>query len=242
MAEKGKSTVTLMSTGDIGPVYEPTEEFAELIAPVLKQADLRLGQCERTYSERGWMPQYSTGPTGQHSRLHPRLAGVWDAAGIDVVSLASNHAMDWGPEAMLDTADLFRSRGKLVTGGGRPKDLNRGYFVELTIFSNVTSDMTIAKEEIFGPVVSVMPYENEEDAIRIANNSSYGLSGAVFTKDQEKGLALAKRIRTGNVTVNGLNLQINAPFGGYKESGIGRVGGPEGLEGYQEIKTVYLPA
>ena len=101
--------------------------------------------------------------------------------------------------------------------------------------------MTIAKEKIFGPVVSVMPYENEEDAIRIANNSTYGLSGAVFTKDPEKGLALAKRIRTGNVTVNGLNLQINAPFGGYKESGIGRVGGPEGLEGYQEIKSIYLP-
>lgn len=102
---------------------------------------------------------------------------------------------------------------KLVTGGGRPKDMNRGYFVEPTIFSNVSSDMTIAKEEIFGPVVSVMPYENEEDAIRIANNSTYGLSGAVFTKDPEKGFALAKRMRTGNVTVNGLNLQINAPFG-----------------------------
>jgi acyl-CoA reductase-like NAD-dependent aldehyde dehydrogenase len=81
-----------------------------------------------------------------------------------------------------------------------------------------------------------------EDAIRIANSSTYGLSGAVFTKDPEKGLALARRIRTGNVTVNGLNLQINAPFGGYKESGIGRVGGPEALEGYQEIKSVYLPA
>ena len=78
MAEK--QTVTLMSGGDIGPVYEPTEEFAALIAPALKQADIRLGQCERTYSERGWMPQYSTGPTGQHSRLHPRMAGVWDAA------------------------------------------------------------------------------------------------------------------------------------------------------------------
>jgi aldehyde dehydrogenase (NAD+) len=130
---------------------------------------------------------------------------------------------------------------KLVTGGGRPKGLNRGYYVEPTIFTNVNADMTIAREEIFGPVVSVMPYENEEDAIRIANQSSYGLSGAVFTKDPEKGLALARRIRTGNVTVNGLNLQVSVPFGGYKESGIGRVGGPEGLEAYQEIKTVYMP-
>jgi hypothetical protein len=88
MAEQGKSTVTLMSGGDIGPVYEPTEEFAELIAPVLKQADLRLGQCERVYSERGWEPQFALGPGGQHTCLHPRMAGVWDAAGIDIVSIA----------------------------------------------------------------------------------------------------------------------------------------------------------
>ena len=112
-------TVTLMSGGDIGPVYEPTEEFAELIAPVFRQADIRLGQCERTYSERGWAPQFATGPTGHHSRLHPRFAGVWDAAGIDIVSVASNHAMDWGPEALIDTVDLFRSKGKMVIGGGR---------------------------------------------------------------------------------------------------------------------------
>ena len=118
MAEQGNSTVTLMSGGDIGPVYEPTEEFAELIAPVLKQADLRLGQCERVYSERGWEPQFALGPGGQHTRLHPRMAGVWDAAGIDIVSIASNHAMDWGPEAMLDTVDFFHGRGKLVIGGG----------------------------------------------------------------------------------------------------------------------------
>jgi aldehyde dehydrogenase (NAD+) len=130
---------------------------------------------------------------------------------------------------------------KLVTGGGRPKDMNHGYFVEPTIFSNVDTDMTIAKEEIFGPVVSVMPSEDEEDAIRIANSSTYGLSGAVFTNDPEKGVALARRIRTGNVSINGLKLDNAVPFGGYKESGVGRVGGPEGLEAYQEIKSVYLP-
>jgi aldehyde dehydrogenase (NAD+) len=130
---------------------------------------------------------------------------------------------------------------KLVTGGGRPKDMNHGYYVEPTIFSNVDTDMTIAKEEIFGPVVSVMPYDDEEDAIRIANSSTYGLSGAVFTNDAEKGVALARRIRTGNVSINGLKLDNAVPFGGYKESGVGRVGGPEGLEAYQEIKSVYLP-
>jgi aldehyde dehydrogenase (NAD+) len=145
-------------------------------------------------------------------------------------------------DRVLGYIEKGRAEGaKVATGGGRPKDINRGYYVEPTIFSNVSSDMTIAKEEIFGPVVSVMPYDNEEDAIRIANQSSYGLSGAVFTRDPEKGMALARRIRTGNVTVNGLNLQVSVPFGGFKESGIGRVGGPEGLEAYQEIKSVYMP-
>src|SRR5215216_3810998 len=119
MATAGSGTVTLMTGGDIGPVYEPTEEFAELIAPVLKQADIRLGQCERVYSQRGMEPQFTYGPGGQHSRLHPRMAGVWNAAGIDIVSLASNHAMDWGPDALLDTVALFREMGKTVIGAGK---------------------------------------------------------------------------------------------------------------------------
>jgi len=132
-----------------------------------------------------------------------------------------------------------RAGADLVTGGGQPMDINRGYYVEPTVFANVTTDMTIAKEEIFGPVVSVMPYEDEADAVRIANDTCYGLSGAVFTTSTEKGLAFAKKIRTGNVTLNGLNLQVSIPFGGYKQSGIGRVGGLEGLEAYQELKSIY---
>ncbi|MCC6535840.1 MAG: CapA family protein [Burkholderiales bacterium] len=111
-------TVTLMAVGDIGPVYEPADQYAELVAPVLAQADVRLGQCERTYSQRGHKPNYDNGPSGNHSRLHPRMASLWNAAGIDIVSLASNHAMDWGPEAMLDTAELFRGMGKTVIGAG----------------------------------------------------------------------------------------------------------------------------
>ncbi len=122
MADNNNGTVTLMTGGDIGPVYAPTEEFAELIAPVMRQADIRLGQCERTYSLRGHEPQFAYGPGGQHSRLHPGMAGVWNAAGIDIVSLASNHAMDWGPDAMLDTVDLFRGMGKIVIGAGRNEE------------------------------------------------------------------------------------------------------------------------
>lgn len=119
MTEKKNATVTLMAGGDIGPVYEPMEQFAELISPVLQQADLRLGQCERTYSERGWDPQFLYGPGGQHGRQHPRMAVVWKAADIDIVSLAGNHAMDWGPEALLDTIELFRGMGKYVIGAGK---------------------------------------------------------------------------------------------------------------------------
>src|SRR3989304_10423907 len=103
--KKTMPTLTLMAGGDIGPVYEPTAQFADLISPVLRQADLRLGQCERIYSERGVDPQFLYGPSGQHARQHPRMAEVWKAADIDIVSVASNHSMDWGPDALLDTVD-----------------------------------------------------------------------------------------------------------------------------------------
>ena len=119
MAENNARTVTLMAGGDIGPVSGPTGKFADLITPVLRQADLRFGQCERTYSKRGWEPQFSKGPGGQLTRLDPDMAAVWQAAGMDIISLASNHAMDWGPEAVLDTVEMFRGMGKHPIGAGR---------------------------------------------------------------------------------------------------------------------------
>lgn len=119
MSENTARTVTLMAGGDIGPVSGPTGKFADLIAPVLRQADLRFGQCERTYSRRGWEPQFSKGPGGQLTRLDPEMAAVWQASGMDIISLASNHAMDWGPEAVLDTVELFRGMGKHPIGAGR---------------------------------------------------------------------------------------------------------------------------
>lgn len=124
MAAKNQhnSTVTLVAGGDIGPVMEPVDQYADLLPPVWRQADLRFAQCERTYSERGTEPQYILGPPGGHSRLHPRLASIWKAAGIDIISLASNHTMDWGPEALLDTCELFRGMGKHIIGAGKDDD------------------------------------------------------------------------------------------------------------------------
>jgi acyl-CoA reductase-like NAD-dependent aldehyde dehydrogenase len=130
-----------------------------------------------------------------------------------------------------------RDGAKLVAGGGRPSDLKKGFFLEPTIFADVRNDMTIAREEIFGPVVSVLPYRDEEEAIRIANDSSYGLGGAILTHDTLRAIEIAKRIRTGTVGINGA-FNLFGPFGGFKESGIGREGGMWGLHEYSEIQCV----
>lgn len=137
--------------------------------------------------------------------------------------------------------DVGRQEGaKVVTGGGRGP-FNQGYFVEPTIFDDVTPEMRIAQEEIFGPVVSILRYRDEEDAIRIANDSNFGLSGMVFSADVERAERMARRMRTGNVSINRLQLEPNVPIGGYKQSGVGREGGPEGLEVFLETKAIYLP-
>jgi acyl-CoA reductase-like NAD-dependent aldehyde dehydrogenase len=130
---------------------------------------------------------------------------------------------------------------ELVCGGRAPAALPRGFFFEPTIFANVRNDMRIAREEIFGPVVSVIPFEDEEDAIRIANESSLGLFGGIMTRDLDKARAIAKRIRAGGVSINGAVNLTHAPFGGFKESGIGREGGIFGLREFTEIQTITWP-
>ena len=128
---------------------------------------------------------------------------------------------------------------KLVTGGpGRPEGLNKGYYVRPTVFSQANNEMTIAREEIFGPVLTMIPYETEEEAIRIANDTPYGLAGYVQSGDLEHARQVASRIRAGNVSINGTGAGFDVPFGGYKQSGNGREWGSHGFADYLEIKAV----
>jgi aldehyde dehydrogenase (NAD+) len=147
-------------------------------------------------------------------------------------------------ERVLGYIEKGKAEGaRLVTGGGIPSHLPKGYFVEPTLFADVDNSMTIAQEEIFGPVLCIIGYDDDDDAVRIANDSSYGLSGTITSGDLERAKAVARRIRTGTLGINGgIWYGADAPFGGYKQSGIGRQCGIEGLEIFTQTKTVGWPA
>ncbi|MGO9876786.1 MAG: aldehyde dehydrogenase family protein [Acidimicrobiia bacterium] len=146
-------------------------------------------------------------------------------------------------ERVLGYIEKGKAEGaRLVVGGSRPAQFDKGFFVEPTLFADVDPDSTIAQEEIFGPVLAVIPYDDDEDAVRIANNSRYGLSGMIHSGSDERAMAVARRVRTGTLSVNGGSwFQPDVPFGGYKQSGIGRENGKEGFEEYLEVKAIGLP-
>ncbi|MCP2319408.1 aldehyde dehydrogenase (NAD+) [Nocardia amikacinitolerans] len=158
-------------------------------------------------------------------------------------------SVQFGPlisERQRERVEGYIAKGKaegarLVLGGGRPADLDRGWFVEPTIFADVDNKSTIAQEEIFGPVLSVIPYETEDEAVAIANDSAYGLAGSVWTTDIEHGAEIAARVRTGTYAINWYAFDPTSPFGGYKNSGLGRENGPEGLDSFCEQKSLLMP-
>ncbi len=131
---------------------------------------------------------------------------------------------------------------RLVLGGGRPDALPRGYYFTPTLFADVDNRSTIAQEEIFGPVGCVIPYDTVEEAIALANDTIYGLAGAVFTNDRDAAYRVSRQVRTGTMAQNGLKFDFSIAFGGFKQSGIGREGGREGIRPYLELKTIILDA
>jgi acyl-CoA reductase-like NAD-dependent aldehyde dehydrogenase len=183
-------------------------------------------------------------PRKRHDEFVEALAGTFSQVVVgdpfDMSTQMGPLAMERQRDKVLSLIEQGKTEAKLVTGGGRPAHLERGYYVEPTVFADVANTSTIAQEEIFGPVLSVIPAADEEDAIRIANDTIYGLNASVFTPDADKARAVAARLRSGTVGHNGFRTDFGIAFGGFKQSGIGREGGVEGLMPYLETKTVIL--
>ncbi|HVX69414.1 MAG TPA: aldehyde dehydrogenase [Mycobacteriales bacterium] len=183
-------------------------------------------------------------PRKRHDEFVDALASTFSKVVVgdpfDVSTQMGPLAMERQRDKVLSLIEQGKTEAKLVTGGGRPAHLERGYYVEPTVFAGVENSATIAQEEIFGPVLSVIPAADEDDAIRIANDTIYGLNASVFTPDPDKARAVAARLRSGTVGHNGFRTDFGIAFGGFKQSGIGREGGVEGLLPYLETKTVIL--
>ncbi|MHA6730232.1 aldehyde dehydrogenase [Devosia sp. A369] len=181
----------------------------------------------------------------RHDALVDALASEFEKV---IVGDPFDQATQMGPLATRhhrDRVENYIEKGRqegarLATGGGRPKHLNRGFFIEPTIFADVSNDHVIAREEIFGPVLAVIPADSEDHALTIANDSNYGLNASVFTNDIERAYSVARHIRSGTVGQNMMRNEGSVAFGGFKQSGIGREGGAEGLRSYIETKVVVL--
>lgn len=185
-------------------------------------------------------------PEAIHDEVVDRLVELSRAV---VIGDPVDPAVTMGPlisREHLDRVEGFVKRAEadgatVVAGGSRPKDLSSGFYFEPTILTDAAADSYIAQEEVFGPVLTVLRYRDDDDAVTIANNSSYGLGGAVWGSDIDRAVAIARRVRTGQVSVNG-TIPGDAPFGGFKQSGIGREGGVMGLRAYMEPKAIGIPA
>ena len=180
-----------------------------------------------------------------------RYAEIIDAVASVSAQLTVGDALDpatqIGPmasSAHRDRVEQYIAKGcdeaRLVIGGGRPKNTSRGWFVEPTVFADVDNKSVIAQEEIFGPVLAIIPYDDEAEAVRISNDSAFGLGGTVWSRDEAHALDVASRIKTGTIGINGYAPAVGSPFGGMKASGLGRELGPEALSGYWQLKSTYV--
>jgi aldehyde dehydrogenase (NAD+) len=183
-------------------------------------------------------------PSKRYNEVVDGIAGLASSLVIGDPLERATHVGPMASAAHRDRVEGYIAKGKseakLVAGGGRPPKQTRGWFVQPTIFADVINSSVIAREEIFGPVLSIIRYDNEDEAIKIANDSEYGLGGTVWSADSEHATQVARQIETGTVGVNGYLPDLNAPFGGIKASGLGREMGPESVAAYQQLKSIYL--
>lgn len=185
-------------------------------------------------------------PASRYGEVVDGLAAMMASLTVGDALDPATHVGPMASSAHRDRVEGYIARGKgearLVTGGGRPRGLDRGWFVEPTLFADVDNAAAIAQEEIFGPVLSVIAYRDDADAIRIANDSAFGLGGSVWSVDADRALGVARRVHSGTVGINGYMPSLGAPFGGVKTSGLGREFGPEAIGAYQQMKSIYVMA
>lgn len=183
-------------------------------------------------------------PRSRYGEIVDALAGILQSLKVGDAMDPETHVGPMASEAHRTRVEGYIAKGRdeatLVTGGGRPSTMNRGWFVEPTLFADVDNGATIAQEEIFGPVLSVISYANDDDAVRIANDSQFGLGGSVWSADGDRALGVARKVQSGTVGINGYMPSLGSPFGGVKASGMGREFGPEAIGAYQQMKSIYV--
>jgi aldehyde dehydrogenase (NAD+) len=246
------STAAGRSIGEIcGRMLKPVtlELGGKSAAIVLDDADLAAtvaGLVTESLLNNGQTCYLSTrilAPTTRYDEVVAAFAALVDGLVVGDPFDPDTHIGPLVSSRQRDRVESYIAAGKsegaiVAAGGGRP-DLDRGWFVQPTVFAGVDNNAKIAREEIFGPVVTVIPYGELDEAVTIANDSEYGLGGTIWTSDEDKGLELARRVQTGSIGVNFFELDTGAPFGGIKASGLGRELGPEGLAAYYEFKSIY---